>query len=89
MKSLLKYMKDYKKESILAPLFKMLEASFELFVPLVMAAIIDTGIVNGDKQYIFKMGGLLVLLAFGIEFVIIYFFGKYKDDILEKFGKDV
>lgn len=63
MKSLLKYMKDYKKESILAPLFKMLEASFELFVPLVMAAIIDTGIVNGDKQYIFKMGGLLVLLA--------------------------
>ena len=58
MKSLLKYMKDYKKESILAPLFKMLEASFELFVPLVMAAIIDTGIVNGDKQYIFKMGGI-------------------------------
>ena len=63
MRSLLKYMKDYKKESILAPLFKMLEASFELFVPLVMAAIIDTGIATGDKQYIFKMGGLLVALA--------------------------
>lgn len=63
MRSLLKYMKDYKKESILAPLFKMLEASFELFVPLVMAAIIDTGIANGDKQYIFKMGGVLVALA--------------------------
>ena len=63
MRSLLKYMNDYKKESILAPLFKMLEASFELFVPLVMAAIIDTGIANGDKQYIFKMGGVLVALA--------------------------
>ena len=46
MKSLLKYIKDYRKESILAPLFKMLEASFELLVPLVMAAIIDNGIAN-------------------------------------------
>lgn len=63
MKSLLKYLKDYKKETILAPLFKMLEASFELFVPLVMAAIIDTGIANGDKGYILKMGGILVALA--------------------------
>ena len=63
MKSLLKYLKDYKKETILAPLFKMLEASFELFVPLVMAAIIDTGIANGDKSYILKMGGILVVLA--------------------------
>jgi ABC-type multidrug transport system fused ATPase/permease subunit len=63
MKSLLKYIKDYKKESILAPLFKMLEASFELMVPLVMAAIIDTGIANGDINYIFRMGGVLVLLA--------------------------
>ena len=52
MRSLLKYLKDYKKESILAPVFKMLEASFELFVPLVMAAIIDTGIANHDKGYI-------------------------------------
>ena len=63
MKSLLKYLKDYKKETILAPLFKMLEASFELFVPLVMAAIIDTGIANGDKGYILKMGAILVALA--------------------------
>ena len=59
----LKYLKDYKKESILAPVFKMLEASFELFVPLVMAAIIDTGIANHDKGYIFRMGGVLVALG--------------------------
>jgi ABC-type multidrug transport system fused ATPase/permease subunit len=56
-------MKDYKKESVLAPLFKMLEASFELFVPLVMAAIIDTGIAHSDKTYIMKMCGMLILLA--------------------------
>ena len=56
-------MRHYIKESILAPLFKMLEASFELFVPLVMAAIIDTGIKNSDKPYIFKMGMVLVGLA--------------------------
>ena len=63
MKSLLKYLKDYKKETILAPLFKMLEASFELFVPLVMAAIIDEGIANGDKVHILQMGGVLIALA--------------------------
>ncbi len=63
MKSIFKYMKDYKKESILAPLFKMLEASFELMVPLVMAAIIDSGIENGDTAYILRMGAVLVLLA--------------------------
>ena len=63
MRSLLKYLKDYKKESILAPVFKMLEASFELFVPLVMAAIIDTGIANHDKGYIFRKGGVLVALG--------------------------
>lgn len=63
MKELLKYLRHYVKESILAPLFKMLEASFELFVPLVMAAIIDTGIKNSDKPYIFKMGMVLVGLA--------------------------
>lgn len=57
------YLKEYKKESIVAPLFKMLEASFELFVPLVMAAIVDTGIRNHDNSYILKMGGILVLLA--------------------------
>lgn len=63
MRDLIKYLRHYIKESILAPLFKMLEASFELFVPLVMAAIIDTGIKNSDKPYIFKMGMVLVGLA--------------------------
>lgn len=63
MKDLIKYLRHYIKESILAPLFKMLEASFELFVPLVMATIIDTGIKNSDKPYIFKMGMVLVGLA--------------------------
>ena len=63
MKELLKYLRHYVKESILSPLFKMLEASFELFVPLVMAAIIDTGIKNSDKPYIFKMAMVLVGLA--------------------------
>lgn len=57
------YLKEYKKESIIAPLFKMLEASFELFVPLVMAAIVDTGIKNEDNGYILKMGAVLLLLA--------------------------
>ena len=63
MKRLLGYMKRYKLESILGPLFKMLEASFELFVPLVVASMIDIGIKNQDTAYVFKMGGLLVLLA--------------------------
>ena len=63
MKSLLKYLKDYRKETILAPLFKLLEASFELIVPLVMAAIIDTGIGTQNRPYILKMCGVLVLLA--------------------------
>ncbi len=63
MKKLLKYLKNYKLESVLGPLFKMLEASFELFVPLVMAQMIDIGIKNQDVPYIMKMGGLLVLLG--------------------------
>lgn len=63
MKSLLRYLGSYKKESILAPLFKLLEALFELFVPLVMARIIDIGIKNSDIGYILKMGGLLILLG--------------------------
>ena len=63
MKKILKYLKEYKKECICAPLFKLLEASFELIVPLVMAAIIDNGITASDKPYIWKMGGVLVLLA--------------------------
>ncbi|MBQ7973325.1 MAG: ABC transporter ATP-binding protein [Lachnospiraceae bacterium] len=72
MKKLLCYLKDYKKETVLGPLFKLLEASFELFVPLVMAAIIDVGIVNQDLPYILKMGGVLVILAF-IGFVCAVF----------------
>ena len=63
MKKLLKYMKTYTLESVLGPLFKLLEASFELFVPLVMAAIIDTGIAQGDTGYILRMCGVLVALA--------------------------
>lgn len=63
MKKLFIYLKDYKKESVLGPLFKLLEASFELFVPLVMASIIDVGIQNGDRAYILKMCGILILLA--------------------------
>lgn len=63
MKKLLVYLKDYKKESVLGPLFKLLEASFELIVPLVIAAIIDTGVANGDRGYVMKMCMVLVLLA--------------------------
>lgn len=63
MRKLLIYLRDYKKECVLAPLFKLLEASFELIVPLVMAAIIDKGIAVSDRPYIFRMGGVLVLLA--------------------------
>ncbi len=63
MKSLWRYLKKYRKECVLAPLFKMLEASFELMVPLVMAAIIDTGIQNGDKGFIFRMCLILLALA--------------------------
>ena len=63
MKRLLSYMCAYKKESILGPLFKMLEASFELFVPLVVANMVDVGIANGSVSYVVRMGGLLLLLA--------------------------
>ena len=62
MRKLLVYLKDYKKESVLGPLFKLLEATFELIVPLVMAAIIDTGVASGDKTYIMRMCMVLVLL---------------------------
>ena len=60
---LLPYLKRYKKESIIGPLFKLLEACFELIVPLVMADIIDVGIKNQDMGYILKMGGVLVFLG--------------------------
>ena len=64
MKKLLIYMKDYKKESVLGPLFKLLEASFELFIPLVVASMIDKGIPAGDKGYIWRM--CLVMAALGL-----------------------
>ncbi len=63
MRILVRYLKEYKLESVLGPLFKLLEASFELLVPLVMAQIIDVGIKNQDLSYVLKMGGLLVLLG--------------------------
>ncbi len=62
MRKLLVYLKDYKKETFFGPLFKLLEASFELLVPLVIAAMIDNGIANGDKSYIIRMCMLLILL---------------------------
>lgn len=63
MKRLLVYLKDYKKECVLAPLMKMLEASFELFVPLVIASIIDTGIAGNEKGLLLRDFGLLILLG--------------------------
>lgn len=63
MKKLLVFLKNYKKESVLAPLFKMLEAAFELIVPLVVAAIIDEGILNNDLGVILSRVGVLILLA--------------------------
>lgn len=64
MKSLLVYLKDYKKETVLGPLFKLLEASFELIVPLVVASMIDVGIANNDRSYVVKM--CLVMAALGV-----------------------
>jgi ABC-type multidrug transport system fused ATPase/permease subunit len=63
MKRLLKFLKSYRKECVIAPLFKLLEAAFELFVPKVMASIIDVGIKNHDGSYVIKMGLVLVALA--------------------------
>lgn len=63
MRKLLVYLKDYKKESVIGPLFKLLEATFELIVPLVMAQIIDVGIKSHDVIYIWRMGAILVLLG--------------------------
>ncbi|MCQ2433842.1 MAG: ABC transporter ATP-binding protein/permease [Oscillospiraceae bacterium] len=63
MKRLLCYLRDYRKEAICAPIFKILEASFELCIPLVVAAMIDKGIPSGDRGYLLKMCGLMVLLG--------------------------
>lgn len=68
MKGLLIYLKDYKKETILGPSFKLLEASFELIIPLVVASMIDVGIANGDKGYVVKM--CLVMAALGVTGLI-------------------
>lgn len=64
MKKLLIYLRDYKKESVLGPLFKLLEASFELIVPLVVASMIDVGISGNDKGYIIRM--CLIMAALGL-----------------------
>lgn len=84
MIKLLHFMKEYKKEAILGPIFKLIEAILELFVPIVMAKIIDVGILNNDISYIFKMGGVLILLgASGLGFALIcqYFASKASQGI--------
>ncbi|MBQ7765416.1 MAG: ABC transporter ATP-binding protein [Lachnospiraceae bacterium] len=76
---LLKYLKNYKKETVLGPLFKLMEASFELLVPLVMASMIDNGIEKSDAGHIWSMGGILFLLAaigFGCAITAQYFAAK-------------
>ena len=75
MKKLFIYLKDYRKEVILSPLFKLLEALLELQVPLVMAAIIDTGIVNRDSAYVWKMG--LALLGLGTVGLVVAITAQY------------
>ncbi len=71
MKRLLVFLKPYRKETVLAPLFKLFEAILELFVPLVMASVIDTGIANKDKNYVLLMIGILILLGIvGLAFAI-------------------
>ena len=63
MKRLLSYVRDYKFKAVMAPLFKCLEALFDLLVPMVVARMIDQGIGSGSTHYVFRMGGLLLLLA--------------------------
>ena len=63
MWKLAKYLKHYKKEVVLGPLFKLTEAVLELIAPLIMANIIDVGIKNSDSGYILRMGGLMILIA--------------------------
>ena len=87
MKKLLKYLKGSRLQCILAPLFKMLEAILELFVPLVIAEIIDTGIKNADSGYILKMCGILVLLgAVGLAFSVTaqFFAAKASVDFVKR-----
>ena len=77
MRNMLRFLKGYEKESILAPLFKMLEACFELLVPLVVANIIDVGIKNGDLAYIGKQCGLMVLLAVVMLALVVFAIQHY------------
>ncbi len=87
MKNLVKYLKGSRTQCVLAPLFKMLEAILELFVPLVVAQIIDTGIANNDTSYILKMCGLLVLLgAVGLSFSVTaqFFAAKASVDFVKR-----
>ena len=78
MLRLVRYLKDYKIESVLAPLFKFLEAAFELLVPLVIAKIIDIGIGNKNSNYIIKMGILQALVLWVISSKMYYKFGILK-----------
>ena len=95
MRFILNYVKKYKIRAILAPLFKMLEAIFELLVPLVMASIINKGIASSDTHYIIKMSGVLLLLAvvglmFSITaqyfsaYVAVYTAAEIRKDLFQK-----
>ena len=75
MKKLFKYFRSYIKETILAPLFKLLEALLELFIPLVVASIIDNGIGLSDKSYVIKM--IIVMISCGIVGLILSVLGQY------------
>ena len=85
MISLLRYLKHYKKESALAPLFKMLEAVFDLLVPLVVASIIDKGITDGNTGWIVRMGVVLIILAIaGMAFALTaQYFAAKQQQVLE------
>ena len=75
MKKIMKYMKGYEKQCILGPLFKLLEATFELFIPLVVASLVDRGIGNGDQGYVVKM--CLVMIALGVVGLIMAVSAQY------------
>lgn len=88
MKSLLRYLKNYKKETALAPIFKMMEAVFDLLVPLVVASIIDKGISHKDTTYVLKMGGVLVLLA-GVGLTLVLIAQYFAAKAAAGFGKEL
>ena len=91
MKKLLVYLKDYVKESILGPVFKLVEVIFELMVPLVMASLIDEGIANNDQTHILKMFGLLVvfgLLGLAASISAQYFAAKAATGFAKKLNRE-